>query len=161
MLYDGEMMRIQMNKNIESATINGISFFGKYSPNRTFNIRANCNYLKGTSSNNNPISHIPPLNASLTFSCVFKKHEFDFYTKYNAWKKDEDYDISGIDNLEEATIDGTPMWYILSLHYAYKIDDSLSFGSGIENIMDIHYKTFASGLSGSGRNLILSLSSNF
>jgi len=161
MLYDGEMMRIQMNKNIESATINGISFFGKYQLSRSFNIRANCNYLKGESSNNIPIAHIPPLNASLTFSCVFKKHEFDFYTKYNAWKKEEDYDISGIDNLEEATVDGTPMWYVLSLHYIYKIDNSLKFGCGIENIMDIHYKTFASGLSGSGRNLILSLSSNF
>ena len=26
MMYDGEMMRIQMNKNIESANINGVSF---------------------------------------------------------------------------------------------------------------------------------------
>ena len=161
MLYDGEMMRIQMNKNIESAIINGISFFGKYSPSRIFNIRANCNYLKGTCSSNKPLAHIPPLNAKLTFSYIFKKQEFDFYTKYNAWKKEEDYDIAGVDNLEEATVDGSPMWYTLNLHYSYKIDGPLNFGFGIENIMDIHYKTFASGLSASGRNLIVSLSSSF
>ncbi len=111
--------------------------------------------------NNNPLAHIPPLNAKLTFSYIFKKHEFDFYTKYNAWKKEEDYDIAGVDNLEEATVDGSPMWYTLNLHYSYKIDGPLNFGFGIENIMDIHYKTFASGLSASGRNLIVSLSSSF
>tara|TARA_B110000116_G_scaffold270322_1_gene288074 strand:+ start:2268 stop:4568 length:2301 start_codon:yes stop_codon:yes gene_type:complete len=161
MLYDGEMMRIQMNTNIESATINGVSFFGKYTPSKAFKIRANFNYLKGEDSNNKPLAHIPPLNAKLTFSYIFKRHALDFYTKYNAWKKGEDYDIAGVDNLEEATVDGTPMWYTLNLHYSYKIDEALNFGFGIENIMDIHYKTFASGLSASSRNLILSLSFSF
>ncbi len=161
MLYDGQWMRIQMNKNIESARINGISFFGIYSPIKQFNISANCNYLKGETYANKPLAHIPPLNAKLTFSYVFKQHEFEFYTKYNAWKKSKDYDMEGVDNLEEATIDGTPMWYTLNLHYSNKIDNMLSFGFGIQNIMDIHYKTFASGISASGRNLILSLQSNF
>ena len=69
--------------------------------------------------------------------------------------------MEGIDNLEEATIDGAPMWYTLNLHYSNKIDNMLSFGFGIQNIMDTHYKTFASGISASGRNLILSLQSNF
>ena len=66
-----------------------------------------------------------------------------------------------MDNLEEATVDGSPEWYTLNLHYSYKIDGLLNFGFGIENIMDIHYKTFASGLSASGRNIIVSLSSSF
>ncbi|MBC8266174.1 MAG: TonB-dependent receptor [Flavobacteriales bacterium] len=161
MLYDGELMRIQMNKNIESATINGISLLGKFYPNNSFTISANCNYLKGRNSNNKPLAHIPPLNATVSFAYLYRQQEIEFYCKYNAWKKQEDYDIAGVDNLEEATIDGTPMWYTLNLHYSYKIDETLTIGIGLENMMNIHYKTFASGISASGRNFILSLHSNF
>ena len=73
----------------------------------------------------------------------------DFYIVYNAWKFAEEYDLSGIDNLEEATVNGNPSWYTLNLHYLRKIDHQLSFSFGIENLLDIHYKHFASGLSAS------------
>ena len=43
----------------------------------------------------------------------------------------------------------------------HKIDESISFSVALENILDVHYKTFASGISANGRNLILSLYSNF
>ena len=80
---------------------------------------------------------------------------------FNAWKKKEDFDIAGVDNLDEATLDGTPSWITFNLKYLHKIDNSVGFSVSIENIFDIHYKTFASGISANGRNLILSLQSNF
>ncbi|MDB0027582.1 hypothetical protein N9D80_03410 [Flavobacteriales bacterium] len=58
-------------------------------------------------------------------------------------------------------IDGSPAWYTLNFSYNSKIDDNLSFSIAIENITDIHYKTFGSGLSASGVNIILSLITNF
>ena len=69
--------------------------------------------------------------------------------------------FKGDNNLEEATIDGTPSWYTINLYYSYKLDDNFTCSLGIKNIFDMHYKTFGSGLSASGRNFILSLYSNF
>lgn len=160
-VYDNELMRVQMNKNIESANIQGFSLFIKNNLLDRLNIISNFNYLKGKGSTESPIAHIPPFNASVTINYIYKKNTLNFYTKYNAHKKIEEYDIAGIDNLDEATLNGNPMWYTFNLYYSYKINESLNFAFCIENILDIHYKRFASGISASGRNLILSLSSKF
>ena len=75
--------------------------------------------------------------------------------------KVENYDLAGVDNLEEATIIGTPSWYTINLKYQTKIDKNLVFIAGIHNIMDIHYKPFGSGISASGRNFSLTLQATF
>jgi len=161
MIYDGEMMRIQMNKNIESATIYGLNINANYKLNKSLTFKANYNYLKGLTMEKNPLSHIPPINGKFYINYKYKKNQFELFTKFNAEKKATEYDSGGVDNLEEATIDGSPAWYTLNFSYNSKIDDTLSFSIAIENITDIHYKTFGSGLSASGRNIILSLCTNF
>ena len=160
-MYDNVLMRVQMNKNIESANIQGISLFMRNNLSDRLNIISNFNYLKGKSSNESPLAHIPPFNANFTFSYKYKKNTLNFYTKYNSCKNIDEYDFAGIDNLDEATTDGNPMWYTFNLYYNYKINESLNFAFCIENILDVHYKRFASGISASGRNLILSLSTKF
>ena len=160
MIYDGEMMRIQMNKNIECATIYGLNINADYNLNNSLTFKANYNYLKGLTMEKNPLSHIPPINGKLSINYKYKKNQFELFTKFNAEKKAREYDSGGVDNLEEATVNGSPAWYTLNFSYISKIDDNLSFSIGIENITDIHYKTFGSGLSASGRNIILSLSTN-
>ena len=80
---------------------------------------------------------------------------------YNSWKNVVDYDLAGIDNLDEATIDGNPSWYTINCSYSRQINNDLYVKFGIENILDAHYKVFASGISASGRNLIVSLQANF
>ena len=73
----------------------------------------------------------------------------------------KDYDDAGVDNLEEATIDGNPSWHTINLVYAKKLEANLSYSIAIKNILDAHYKTFGSGISASGRNFILSLRARF
>ena len=83
MLYDGEMMKIQMNKNIESANIYGININAIYEYNKSLDLNANFNYLKGNTMENQPLSHIPPANGKLSINYTIKKQEFEFYAKYN------------------------------------------------------------------------------
>ncbi len=161
MLYDGEIMRIQMNKNIERATINGISLTANYYFNKNLSIYGNGNYLKGVTDQKKNLSHIPPLNTKIKVNYYVKKHLFEFYANYNAWKKDEEYDLEGIDNLEEATIDGNPSWWTINFTYLKHTDSELTYSFSIKNISDNHYKTFGSGISASGRNFIISLKSKF
>ncbi len=108
-----------------------------------------------------PLAHIPPLSLRLQFNySVNKNSSLSFYSIYNAWKKAEDFDLNGVDNFEEATIDGTPSWYTLNLIYSRKMNN-FQLSISCENILDSHYKTFASAISSSGRNFIVNLQSQF
>ena len=70
-----------------------------------------------------------------------------------------------IDELEEqddlGTEEGYPMWWTLNTSAQYKFNDNLKIQVSVENILDQHYRSFASGISAPGRNIIVSLRSSF
>ena len=49
----------------------------------------------------------------------------------------------------------------LNLDYRLNINENLVASFSLENIFDAHYKTFGSGISASGRNFVVSLTSKF
>ena len=150
-----------MNQNIESASINGLSVGSKITLNRYVLIDFTMNYLDGKNHLNQPLAHIPPLNSKFDLSYKIDRHDFIISHIYNGWKNTEDYDPNGVDNFDEATLDGNPSWYIINLRYSTKLSSNIDFSFSVENILDNHYKTFASGISGYGRNFILSLKTKF
>jgi len=160
-LYDGEMMRVQLNKNIASAKINGISANSNINLSPNISLYSNINYIVGIDNNNDPLAHIPPLNGRASLEYKNKNYSVDFYVVYNEWKCAEDYDLAGVDNLEEATNDGAPAWYTLNIGYSQNITQNMVVMMKIKNLTDIHYKTFGSGISASGRNFIVALNTSF
>ena len=161
MMYDSVMMRVQMNKNIQSAIINGISFKSELNANNNLKIGIGCNQIVGKTNENKPLAHIPPFNAKLTVEYSINKNLFLVYSDYNGWKLADSYDELGVDNLDEATIDGNPSWYTINLAYSNNISNDIKTTFSVKNILDAHYKTFGSGLSASGRNFIFSLEAFF
>ena len=67
----------------------------------------------------------------------------------------------GVDNIDEATVDGNPAWFTLNIEFFQNISENFVVKMAILNIMDVHYKTFGSGLSASGRNVVLSIQNDF
>ena len=56
---------------------------------------------------------------------------------------------------------GTLAYTTFNLYTSWQITDYLSVNFAVENITDLHYRPFASGLSGAGRNFIVSLRAGF
>ena len=160
-IYDGEMMRVQLNKNIASAKINGLSASSNINLSPNISLYSNINYIVGSDNNSDPLAHIPPLNGKVSLEYKNKNYSVDFYAVYNEWKHVENYDLAGVDNLEEATNDGTPAWYTLNIGYTQNITQNMVVMMKIKNLTDIHYKTFGSGVSASGRNFIVALNTSF
>ena len=96
---------------------------------------------------------------SITYNV--KGHYFKINTVFTGWKNIEDYDIAGVDNISEATIDGNPSWYTINFDYIKKYNRKNKFMISVHNILDAHYKTFASGISAGGRNFILTWETSF
>lgn len=79
------------------------------------------------------------------------------YLLFNGKKKLVDYHLEGEDNLQYAPADGMPAWYTLNIRGGYNIGTYLTLQAGVDNIFDVQYRTFASGINGPGRNIWLTL----
>jgi hemoglobin/transferrin/lactoferrin receptor protein len=159
--YDGDLMQVQMNQNIESAEINGLSFGSEINITKKINFDFKISYIKGETGTGRPLAHIPPLNSQLNLNYSLKKHLFNISHVYNGWKNVEEYDDNGVDNFDEATEQGTPAWQIINLKYNNNFSSNITFSISTQNLFDVHYKTFGSGISSSGRNFIVSLTNRF
>ncbi len=57
--------------------------------------------------------------------------------------------------------EGSLSWTTLNFYSSYKLNKQLTFNFAVENILDLHYRPFASGVSASGRNFVFSLRGKF
>lgn len=63
------------------------------------------------------------------------------------------YGPGSTDNLAEALPEGTPAWWTLGLDFEGRLTDRTTVSAGVHNILDRHYKVFASGISAPGRDV--------
>lgn len=74
----------------------------------------------------------------------------------------------GIDNLEqtpyleeEDAFYGSPAWYTVNYYMRLKTSKNIDLLINVDNIMDHHYKEFASAISAPGRNISFTLIGSF
>lgn len=164
LLYDGTMSRVYANQNKDKAYIAGASgnLLVRLTKNISFDLSAIYTYGRiKTDSIDQPLDHIPPfsISSSLKFHPGKLKTELSF--NYNSWKKLKDYYLNGEDNEQYATPVGMPAWYTFNFRISYPILNQLNLQLGVDNIFDIQYRTFASGINAPGRNFIFSVKSTF
>ena len=80
-----------------------------------------------------PLAHIPPTNLKISLSKKVKASDISLIYNYCDWKNESEYDYNGVDNLNEATIDGNPPWQIFNLIYDKTINENIT-PSGIYNV---------------------------
>ena len=156
--YDGELLKIQANVNTEEAIVYGTSFNLQVKLSKEFSLKSSLNYTIGTNVTKDvPLAHIPPIYGRTDLIVHSEPLTIAVYVKYQAWKLISEYSPSGEDNENYATIDGTPAWQTFNLRAEMKLSKSFSIQAAFENMLDVHYRSFASGVSGAGRNLIFTL----
>jgi len=162
LLYDGEMAKIQTNSNASNAFIYGGTAEINMHFTPAFYLRSNLTYTFGEDlTNSSPLGHIPPIYGQTSLNLGGRSWNLSFYSRYNGQKLAVDYAPSGEDNLPEATVDGTPSWFTLNLKGVWNINEHFKLQASIENILDHHYKQFASGISAPGRAFALTLRAKF
>lgn len=138
-----------------------------------------------------PLDHIPPIYGQTSIGFRSEKFRFETVLRYNGEKPLTEYAVGDIlldgdgeleldrdgttDNLDETdtcheqiingrrvvTCFGTPSWSTLNFYSSYRFNEKFSINLALENVLDIHYRTFASGVSAPGRNFIITLRGNF
>ena len=162
-LYQGIMSDVYATQNKAKAIVYGFNVNGSanLSPNTT--LAATYTYTKGNYADRKldglntalPIDHIPPTYGRVGLKHDIKKFTAELFTLFNGWKRIEDYNLNGEDNEIYATKDGMPAWQIWNINTNYQLTKKLNFSFQIENIADLNYRYFASGISALGRNYIV------
>lgn len=163
-IYDGDTANVTSNQNAGSGYVWGTTLSLNADVTNYLSLINTVTYTYGRSTTGDtttPLDHIPPLFGKSGVVINLTKFKGEFNVLYNAWKLKDDYSLSGEDNLPDATPDGMPNWFTLNVKAAYQLNLDLSLQLEINNLLDLNYRTFASGINAPGINSVLSLRGTF
>ncbi len=163
--YNGTRVKVFANQNINRATVYGLNANVTADFLTHFRFYSTITYTRGRlmpkGGGEVPLDHIPPVYGKTSLTFTHSRLTAEVFALYNGWKRLEDYNPSGEDNVQYATPEGTPSWATLNLRTSVQLTRKLSFQFGLENLFDRNYRYFASGFSAPGRHVILALRSSF
>ena len=161
-LYEGEMTKIQAIQNTDNAIIYGVSSWLKLQLAQGLTFDYTYNFTKGFDiSNDTPLEHIPPQFGKMALTYQNERMNTAIYSFYNFRKRGQDYTPGG-DNIDlTPNGEGIPPWWTLNVRFSYTFWERLTLQAAVENILDVHYRQFASGISQPGRNFMFSIRSEF
>lgn len=162
MMYDGAMSKIEALVNAESATIYGAGLSVEYLFTRDLRTRNDINITKGQDSDGLPVRHVPPTFGSSHL--IFEKNKLfvDLYAEYNG-KLDfddlapEEQDKPHLYLPDENGNPFCPAWWTLNLKSSYTLNEQITLTAGIENLFDVRYRSYSSGIVSPGINLVGSI----
>ncbi|MCS6917061.1 MAG: TonB-dependent receptor [Chitinophagales bacterium] len=162
--YNGELSAVLAAQNTGKAFINGGSGKLLLDLPAGFSVLATATYTRGRiveADSTRPLDHIPPVYGKFSVIYNWKQLRAEAYLLFNGAKKLEDYG-GGEDNLNYAVPDyGMPAWQTVNLRLQYSINQYVTLQAACENLLDVNYRVFASGISGPGRNFIVALRGSF
>jgi hemoglobin/transferrin/lactoferrin receptor protein len=137
---------------------------------RELSLTSRLNIQKGTEEMENgdksPSRHAPPTFGQTRLE--FKKENWwlMLYSDYSGGFSFEQLPLEERGKPELYAVDAngnpySPSWATINLKGYWKINKLLSTSLGFENLTDVRYRTYSSGIAAPGRNFILSLMANF
>ena len=167
-LYNEEEVFTQANKNLGNRFIYGGSLQGKWVLSDPIEISGGITYTTADqNADYGPMPSIAPLFGTFTISHEIKNWKTSLIWKFSDQKLPADYSWGGEDGLNETPLVnsnatgeinkyyGMPSWNTWSILSQYQFRKYFTLNIGVKNIFDLHYRTFASGISAEGRSLQL------
>ncbi|MEQ8471220.1 MAG: TonB-dependent receptor [Marinoscillum sp.] len=169
-VYDGLMSKVQAIQNAAQASVYGVQLGLDVKLGGGFNFSTDYNFQYGEEELDNGstsnLRHAAPSFGVSRLSYNYGKLKLQLYSNYQSERKHADLaqEEQGKDEIYAKDENGnaySPAWYTLNLKGMYQINEALGITSGIENLTDQRYRPYSSGISGAGRNFIISLRVNF
>lgn len=160
-LYDGEMSRVLANQNKRNATLWGFTSGLEADVYDDLALYGSLSYTRGRilqdEGGDLPLDHIPPLYGRLGFRWHTSKASVESFCVFNGKKDIRDYFLNGEDNEQYAPSGGMPTWFTVNLRGGYRFGKAVALQAGIDNLLDMQYRAFASGINGPGRNFFVTV----
>ena len=169
-LYDGELAEVYAIQNASHSLIYGASFSGSWKFHQRFKLSSTLNYQKGeeqlANGSGSPSRHAAPF---FMHNALYFNHEvlsLKFYHVFNAKVSNKDMNAEEQQKAGNYARDAsgnayTPAFHTFNLTGLYLINEQLLLSFGVENLLDVRYRTYSSGINAPGRNFILAAKVTF
>ena len=169
-VYDGQLSQVQAIQNAAEANVYGIQAGVEVKLPSGFGFSSDFNYQYGEEELDDGTTsrsrHAAPWFGVSRLTYNAQNLNMQLYMNYSGKRDFEDLPESEKGKTEIYAIDenGNPYaagWYTLNYKASYRLSEMFTVTGGLENITDRRYRPYSSGISGPGRNFILSLRANF
>lgn len=140
--------------NSQQSYIKGVEYTAQWELSSHFRLQGNASYCFGQNlSAGEPLRRIPPFNGRI--QCAYQKNKwFAGIEDVFAWAQTRLAQGDKDDNRIPAG--GTPGWNLVNLNMGYETN-TYSVRTGIQNLLNVDYRTHGSGINGMGRGWWLSI----
>jgi hemoglobin/transferrin/lactoferrin receptor protein len=157
LLYNGNKVKVLAMQNLRKANIVGMSSTASCYLSKRLLLIGHINILRGQIlKEKQPLDHIPPAHGRIALKYNTPKVNQEIYMLWNSTKPISRYNPNGEDNQQYAPLMGSPNWQTLNYRIQYKASEKAHYQAGIDNILDMQYRGFASGINAPGRNIYVS-----
>ncbi len=169
-MYDGTLSKVEAIQNAAQATVYGIQTGIEVKLPYGFNLSSRFNFQKGEEElddgTTSPSRHAAPWFGTSRLTYTNEDLMLQFYVNYCGERKFEEMpeEEKGKDYLYAIDANGNPFspsWYTMNFKVSYQINKNFMVNGGIENLTDIRYRPYSSGLVAPGRSFILSMKAIF
>ncbi len=168
--YNGELSNVQAIQNAAKTYVYGFEFGLEAFLTDNLSIISNLTITAGieeeADGTDSPGRHVSPTFGD--FHIVWKNQKFklDAFLNYNGEIAFKDLAPSEISKAYIYAVDTNgnpyaPSWHTLNLRSQYTISNALKLTLGVENISNQRYRSYSSGITAPGTNLILGLGYRF
>ena len=165
-VYDGVLSRVQAIQNAAEAQVYGIHTGIELKLPSGFELTTDLNWQKGTEEmddgSSSPARHAAPWFGATSLWFRAENLVIQGYSQYSGGLSHDQLAVEEQSKTEIYALDAqgnpyAPAWQTFNLKAQYSIDAHIELIAGVENITDQRYRTYSSGISAAGRNLILAL----
>ena len=170
LLYDGELSQLFSLQNAAFAEVKGIQAGIEVALNRNLLLSSNYNWQKGVEElddkSRSPSRHAAPAFGASKLRLNGKKGTLELSAQYSAAMPFEKMPQEEIAKPAIYATDAngkpySPSWMIINLAARIPITSTIQINAGIENLGDLQYRGYSSGIVSPGRNFQLSLKGTF
>jgi hemoglobin/transferrin/lactoferrin receptor protein len=165
LMYEGVMSKIQALQNASNSKVIGGQFGLEYKTGMGWSFSSDLNFQKGQEELDD--GTLSPSRHAVPFFGIgrinYQKNQFDFElnSRFQGTRIAENMPVEEKSKTEIYALDENgdtyaPGWYTLNFISQYKVRDWVSVNFSIENITDQRYRPYSSGISGAGRNFVIS-----
>ena len=160
--YEGELSQVLAVQNIDYAWVWGYQFGVRSDLSKNLHWLLHWSHPFGMDSRGNPLRHVNPFNATSTLSYNKEKFRVNIILRYNGSVDAEEMPFSEKDKLHMYAINDnglpySPAWYTINIHGSYHFSKNILIRVGLENLLDVRYRPYASGIAAPGRSLFFSM----
>ena len=161
-LFDGVLSKVQADVNADNAHLYGLQLKLQSDLKPWMRITSAFTWMDGQDQEGLPLRHVTPSFGSTHLIVKKKGLLIDVYNRYSgeiaaSQLAPSEQNKPHIYATDESGRPFSPHWHTLNLKTSYSLSHTLTLHMGCENITDVRYRPYSSGLVAPGRNWVFSV----